>query len=285
MWPRPLLGLVPGLRAAAPVPSKHAKLLVVLDRLAQEFEPGRTYPESEVNEVLNRFHSRPRGTAPLPGRERTRFAFTREDGWPGAVAGPSRSDGHGDQRRGLVRRGAGSDVRHEGVRFVEVDLTEVRTAGATFESCVFDRCRFNASVHEATAFVGCTFGGSNFFDATLDGCKLTGSTFTRCTLKPITVHGGQWRGVVLRGADLTGQDLSGVDLRDADLSMAVLVGANLRGANLGGVELREADLTDADLRGADLGGSDLGCRQAQGCEGRPGRRRTAGRADRRGRRT
>ena len=35
---------------------KHLKLLVVLDRLAQEFEPGRTYPESEVNEVLNRFH-------------------------------------------------------------------------------------------------------------------------------------------------------------------------------------------------------------------------------------
>ena len=35
---------------------KHLKLLVVLDRLAQEFKPGRTYPESEVNEVLNRFH-------------------------------------------------------------------------------------------------------------------------------------------------------------------------------------------------------------------------------------
>jgi hypothetical protein len=38
------------------IPSKHSKLLVVLDRLAQEFEPGRTYPESEVNQVLQRFH-------------------------------------------------------------------------------------------------------------------------------------------------------------------------------------------------------------------------------------
>lgn len=38
------------------VPSKHAKLLVVLDHLAQAFEPGRTYPEPEVNEVLGRFH-------------------------------------------------------------------------------------------------------------------------------------------------------------------------------------------------------------------------------------
>ena len=38
------------------IPSKHAKLLVVLDRLAQEFAPGRTYPEATVNEVLRRFH-------------------------------------------------------------------------------------------------------------------------------------------------------------------------------------------------------------------------------------
>lgn len=38
------------------IPSKQSKLLVVLDRLAQEFEPGRTYPEKEVNEVLGRFH-------------------------------------------------------------------------------------------------------------------------------------------------------------------------------------------------------------------------------------
>lgn len=38
------------------IPGKHAKLLVVLDHLAQAFEPGRTYPEPEVNEVLGRFH-------------------------------------------------------------------------------------------------------------------------------------------------------------------------------------------------------------------------------------
>ena len=38
------------------IPSKQGKLLVVLDRLAQEFEPGRTYPEAEVNEILQGFH-------------------------------------------------------------------------------------------------------------------------------------------------------------------------------------------------------------------------------------
>ncbi len=38
------------------IPSKRAKLLVVLDHLAQSFEPGRVYPEAEVNEVLQRFH-------------------------------------------------------------------------------------------------------------------------------------------------------------------------------------------------------------------------------------
>jgi hypothetical protein len=38
------------------IPTKHSKLLVVLDRLSQEFEPGRTYPEQEVNETLLRFH-------------------------------------------------------------------------------------------------------------------------------------------------------------------------------------------------------------------------------------
>ena len=39
------------------IPSKHAKLLVVLDHLAQSFEPGRTYPEPEVNATIERFHA------------------------------------------------------------------------------------------------------------------------------------------------------------------------------------------------------------------------------------
>jgi hypothetical protein len=38
------------------IPSKHAKLLVVLDHLAQSFEPGARYEEAEVNLVLRRFH-------------------------------------------------------------------------------------------------------------------------------------------------------------------------------------------------------------------------------------
>jgi hypothetical protein len=39
------------------IPTKHSKLLVVLDHLSQQFEPGRTYAEAEVNEVLTRFHT------------------------------------------------------------------------------------------------------------------------------------------------------------------------------------------------------------------------------------
>ena len=39
------------------MPSKRSKLLPVLDHLAQEFEPGRTYPEAEVNEILGGYHS------------------------------------------------------------------------------------------------------------------------------------------------------------------------------------------------------------------------------------
>lgn len=38
------------------IPSKRAKLLVVLDHLAQSFELGEVYPEPEVNEILRRFH-------------------------------------------------------------------------------------------------------------------------------------------------------------------------------------------------------------------------------------
>jgi hypothetical protein len=40
----------------AVVPTRRSKLLVVLDHVAQRFEPGRRYAESEVNEVLTGFH-------------------------------------------------------------------------------------------------------------------------------------------------------------------------------------------------------------------------------------
>lgn len=38
------------------IPRKHAKLLVVLDHLAQQFDLGVTYREAEVVAVLGRFH-------------------------------------------------------------------------------------------------------------------------------------------------------------------------------------------------------------------------------------
>lgn len=38
------------------IPASQAKRLVLLEMLAQEFEPGVRYPESEVNEILARWH-------------------------------------------------------------------------------------------------------------------------------------------------------------------------------------------------------------------------------------
>ena len=38
------------------MPTMRSKLLLVLDHLAQEFEPGRTYAETEVNAILQGFH-------------------------------------------------------------------------------------------------------------------------------------------------------------------------------------------------------------------------------------
>jgi hypothetical protein len=38
------------------IPMQQAKLRIVLDRLAQEFEPGHRYPEREVNRILRAFH-------------------------------------------------------------------------------------------------------------------------------------------------------------------------------------------------------------------------------------
>jgi hypothetical protein len=40
----------------AVIPRKRPARLALLDLLAGEFEPGRRYPESVVNEVLSRFH-------------------------------------------------------------------------------------------------------------------------------------------------------------------------------------------------------------------------------------
>lgn len=38
------------------IPAQRSKRLVVLERLAQEFEPGIRYPEPEVNVILHTFH-------------------------------------------------------------------------------------------------------------------------------------------------------------------------------------------------------------------------------------
>jgi hypothetical protein len=39
------------------IPATHAKRMVILDRLAQEFEPGRRYSEAMVNLTLGKWHA------------------------------------------------------------------------------------------------------------------------------------------------------------------------------------------------------------------------------------
>jgi hypothetical protein len=39
------------------IPARRSKRMIVLTRLALEFEPGVRYPEREVNEILKRFHA------------------------------------------------------------------------------------------------------------------------------------------------------------------------------------------------------------------------------------
>ncbi len=39
------------------MPSKRAKLVPVLEHIARDFEPGRTYPEREVNVILEGYHA------------------------------------------------------------------------------------------------------------------------------------------------------------------------------------------------------------------------------------
>lgn len=38
------------------IPAQRKKRLIVLERIAEEFEPGRTYSEREVSETIARFH-------------------------------------------------------------------------------------------------------------------------------------------------------------------------------------------------------------------------------------
>ena len=38
------------------IPTQHKKLMVILSHLVKNFEPGVKYPESQVNQILRRFH-------------------------------------------------------------------------------------------------------------------------------------------------------------------------------------------------------------------------------------
>lgn len=38
------------------IPARRGKRLILLDRLAQQFEPGQTYPETEVNNRVRACH-------------------------------------------------------------------------------------------------------------------------------------------------------------------------------------------------------------------------------------
>ena len=172
-------------------------------------------------------------------------------------------------------------VRHVGVTFDDVDLTEATSSGAHFEDCVFRGCRFNSSTHTSTAFVGSHLPGLQLLRR--HPRRLQAHRLGLRGLHAATAEGGRWR-VAWRddpGATLAKLDLTGLDLREADLSLSNLSEAVLRDARLDGAMLRESDLTGTDLRGAGLSGVDLTAAKLQGDPARPRGRRTAGRAVRR----
>ena len=87
------------------MPSKRSKLLPVLDHIAQEFEPGRNYPEPEVNEVLQRYHA---DYAALRRYLVDEGFMTREGGVYWRAAGPSRSEPGPRHAGGGTARRAGA---------------------------------------------------------------------------------------------------------------------------------------------------------------------------------
>jgi hypothetical protein len=66
------------------IPAKHAKLLVVLDHLAQSFEPGERYPETEVNRRLRVAHD---DVAALRRSLVEEGFLDRADGWYWRIGG------------------------------------------------------------------------------------------------------------------------------------------------------------------------------------------------------
>lgn len=66
------------------MPAKRSKRLIVLDRLAQAFEPGRAYHEAHVNELLVRAHP---DYAMLRRALVDEGFLARENGWYWRVGG------------------------------------------------------------------------------------------------------------------------------------------------------------------------------------------------------
>ncbi len=71
------------------MPAKRAKRLLVLDRLAQRFEPGRAYLEAHVNELLVQAHP---DYAMLRRSLVDEGFLDRENGWYWRVGGSVSAD-------------------------------------------------------------------------------------------------------------------------------------------------------------------------------------------------
>jgi fluoroquinolone resistance protein len=149
-----------------------------------------------------------------------------------------------------------SGQEHTAIAFVDVDLTDTITRGATFTDCTFRDCRFNGSQHTDSAFLNCTFTRCRFFDVRFSGCKLVGSMFDRCTFELFDVSGGDWSFVGLPGADLQRAIFRDLRMRDADLTGTRFEDASLRRVDFGGSWFHGTKLARADLRGSEISALD-----------------------------
>ncbi|NOP99816.1 MULTISPECIES: pentapeptide repeat-containing protein [Mycolicibacterium] len=147
-------------------------------------------------------------------------------------------------------------VGFERVLFVDVDLTESLTNGASFTECAFRGVRFNASAHSDSAFMNCTFTRCDFFQCVFNSCKMVGSMFDGCSFDLMKVEKGDWSFTGLPGANLQGTRFSGVRLREADLTHARCACADFLDCDLSASWFHGADFADANLIGSNLTGLD-----------------------------
>lgn len=140
-----------------------------------------------------------------------------------------------------------------GATFLDLDMTEVRFAGADLRRAVFVRCKLAGASFDDANLEQATFVGVQGAKASFRRAKLRNARFVdQCDLAQASFTGAALLGANLRGTNLTAADLTDAKLEGSDLSGGTLHGTILRRANLKGALLIKADCTGASFMSANL---------------------------------